>query len=113
MEIILHKVRGLGGKVLKTNLNLERAKVPLRLLTGTGQGRNEPIQSSVEFATRWHPPPIDHYENAKPTNFNARYTSPVVIGPSMQQSCRPPVQATLEPLTPRLRFQAMHPGSAG
>ena len=27
MEIILHKIQGLGGKVLKTNVNLERAKL--------------------------------------------------------------------------------------
>ena len=27
MEVILHKVRGLGGTVLKTNVDLERAKL--------------------------------------------------------------------------------------
>ena len=27
MEIILHKIRGLGGRVLKTNVDLERAKL--------------------------------------------------------------------------------------
>ncbi len=27
MEVILHKIRGLGGTVLKTNVNLERAKL--------------------------------------------------------------------------------------
>ena len=27
MEVILHKIRGLGGTVLKTNVDLERAKL--------------------------------------------------------------------------------------
>jgi uncharacterized membrane protein len=27
MEVILHKIQGLGGKVLKTNVDLERAKL--------------------------------------------------------------------------------------
>jgi hypothetical protein len=27
MEVILHKIHGLGGRVLKTNADLERAKL--------------------------------------------------------------------------------------
>ncbi len=27
MDVILHTIRGLGGKVVKTNVNLERAKL--------------------------------------------------------------------------------------
>jgi uncharacterized membrane protein len=35
MEIILHKIQGLGGKVLKTNVDLERAKLIQATLAAT------------------------------------------------------------------------------
>jgi uncharacterized membrane protein len=35
MEIILHKIQGLGGKVLKTNVDLERAKLIQSTLAAT------------------------------------------------------------------------------
>jgi uncharacterized membrane protein len=34
MEVILHKIRGLGGMVLKTNVDLERAKLIQSTLAG-------------------------------------------------------------------------------
>jgi uncharacterized membrane protein len=35
MEVILHNIRGLGGTVLKTNVDVERAKLIQATLTGT------------------------------------------------------------------------------
>jgi len=34
MDVILHQIRGLGGKVLKTNVDVERAKLIQATLTG-------------------------------------------------------------------------------
>jgi uncharacterized membrane protein len=36
MEVILHKIRGLGGTVLKTNVDVERAKLIQTTLKGSG-----------------------------------------------------------------------------
>jgi uncharacterized membrane protein len=42
MEVILHAIRGLGGTVLKTNVDLERAK----LIQSTLADRSEPCRSN-------------------------------------------------------------------
>jgi uncharacterized membrane protein len=34
MDVILHRIRGLGGTVLKTNVDVERAKLIQATLTG-------------------------------------------------------------------------------
>jgi uncharacterized membrane protein len=36
MDAILHEIRGLGGTVLKTNVDLERAKLIQSALTASG-----------------------------------------------------------------------------
>jgi len=38
MEVTLHKIRGLGGTVLKTNVDLERAKLIQSTLAAASPG---------------------------------------------------------------------------
>jgi uncharacterized membrane protein len=42
MEVILHKIRGLGGTVLKTNVDLERAKLIQSTLAAASADTSEP-----------------------------------------------------------------------
>jgi uncharacterized membrane protein len=42
MEVILHKIRGLGGTVLKTNVDLERAKLIQSTLAGALLDETQP-----------------------------------------------------------------------
>jgi uncharacterized membrane protein len=42
MEVILHKIRGLGGTVLKTNVDLERAKLIQSTLAATSPEETQP-----------------------------------------------------------------------
>ena len=42
MEVILHTIRGLGGTVLKTNVDPERAKLIQSALVGAAAGASEP-----------------------------------------------------------------------
>jgi uncharacterized membrane protein len=46
MEVVLHAIRGLGGKVLKTNVDLERAKLIQTTLSA------EPLQPDERDASR-------------------------------------------------------------
>ena len=41
MEVVLHKIRGLGGTVLKTNVDLERA----RLIQSTLAARADTVEA--------------------------------------------------------------------
>jgi uncharacterized membrane protein len=41
MEVLLHKIRGLGGTVLKTNVDLERAKLNQSSLAGALHGETQ------------------------------------------------------------------------
>ena len=42
MDVILHKIQGLGGKVLKTNVDLERAKLIQSTLATASPGETQP-----------------------------------------------------------------------
>ena len=42
MDVILHKIRGLGGTVLKTNVDLERAKLIQSTLAAASADRSKP-----------------------------------------------------------------------
>jgi hypothetical protein len=42
MDMILHKIRGLGGSVLKTNVDLERAKLIQSTLAAAVSGEKQP-----------------------------------------------------------------------
>jgi hypothetical protein len=42
MEVILHALRGLGGTVLKTNVDLERAKLIQATLAAAPGGATNP-----------------------------------------------------------------------
>jgi hypothetical protein len=42
MEVILHTIRGLGGAVLKTNVDPERAKLIQSTLVGAPAGGSKP-----------------------------------------------------------------------
>ncbi len=44
MELILHAIRGLGGTVLKTNVDLERAKLIQSTLAGASNDKIEPSE---------------------------------------------------------------------
>jgi uncharacterized membrane protein len=44
MEVILHNIRGLGGMVLKTNVDLERAKLIQSTLAATSAGTGDKQQ---------------------------------------------------------------------
>ena len=41
MEMILHAIRGLGGTLLKTNVDLERAKLVQSTLAAASDGTTE------------------------------------------------------------------------
>jgi uncharacterized membrane protein len=45
MEVILHRIRGLGGTVLKTNVDLERAKLIQSTLAAAGETGGEEQRS--------------------------------------------------------------------
>ena len=42
MEVILHTIQGLGGTVLKTNVDMERAKLIQSTLSASTERNNQP-----------------------------------------------------------------------
>ena len=49
VDVILHKIRGLGGTVLKTNVNLERAKLVQATLSAASSDEAQPGCSSGDL----------------------------------------------------------------
>jgi uncharacterized membrane protein len=48
MEVILHRIQGLGGKVLKTNVDLERAKlIQATLATSPANSSSQPTRTGA------------------------------------------------------------------
>jgi uncharacterized membrane protein len=50
MEVILHKIRGLGGRVLMTNVDMERAKLVQSTLTAALPAEGQPSSRIVDPA---------------------------------------------------------------
>lgn len=54
MEVVLHKIRGLGGIVFKTNADLERAKLIQSALAATAGKESNSRKNRSELMTSVH-----------------------------------------------------------